>query len=444
MTHDSRGLRVEAVLVLRLVAVLVCVSAAAWMFGATRMRVVPALLIAAAAIQVIALVRLMTAVNQRAARALVAWRSGDFADASAEPAGAGGAELARALDETAVRLRERQRRSEQEGRYLAAIVSQAPVPLLAIAGARVELLNHAARRLFGATAVATVDDLTRFGASFAQGVIETPPGERRLGRITVDGVGQHVLISASVFTADGEARRLVSLQGIQSELDSRTIDAWLEMARVLAHEIMSSLTPVVSLTSTAGELLGEVEARPDALAEAREAIETVARRSDGLMRFVRRYRELAALPPPDRQPVDAAELVRGVASLLRGDLAAAGIALTVDAAAATPVRVDRALVEQALINLVRNASDAVAGRADAAVWLSVRTTRAGRVALEVADSGPGVPAELAQTIFVPFFTTKRGGSGIGLSLAQHVAHAHGGAVTLGERDGGGAVFSIVL
>jgi two-component system nitrogen regulation sensor histidine kinase NtrY len=428
-----------APLALRLAAVLAAVTTAGWLLASPHLRVLPLLVLAIAVGLAVELVYFVRAGQRRMARAVAAWSAADFADTAAA-----GDELSATLGQVSRRLRDRQRGGEQERRTLAAIVSHAPVPLLAIDGARVELLNHAARRLLGSAEVTTLDALAGLGPGFVQGLVETPPGERRLVRADVDGSRQYLLVAPAELTADGRTRRLVSLQGIQGELDARTIEAWLEMARVLAHEIMSSLTPIVSLTATAAERLAEIDGG-EALADAREAVATVARRSDGLMHFVRRYRELAALPPPDRHPVDAAELVRGVASLLRAELTAQGIGLEVDApAAAVMVQADRALVEQALINLVRNAADACRGRDPATVWLRLAVTRAGRTALEVADSGPGVPAELLPSIFVPFFTTKRGGSGIGLSLAQHVAHAHGGAITVGERPGGGALFALIL
>jgi two-component system nitrogen regulation sensor histidine kinase NtrY len=431
--------RLAAALAVRVAALLATVGGAAWLSASPRFRALPLILLLIAVGLAIELGRFVVAGQRRLARAIAAWSAGDFADTAA-----GGDELSTALAAVSVRLRDRARAGEQERRTLAAIVSHAPVPLLAIDGARVELLNHAARRLLGTAEVTSIEALAGLGASFGRDLVETPPGERRLSRAIVDGAAQYLLVSPAELTADGRTRRLVSLQGIQGELDARTIEAWLEMARVLAHEIMSSLTPIVSLTATAAERLAEVEGG-EALADAREAVATAARRSDGLMHFVRRYRELAALPPPDRQPVDAAELVRGVATLLRAELTAQGIGLELEVpASAMVVRADRALVEQALINLVRNAADACRGRDPATVWLRLAVTRGGRVALEVADTGPGVPADLAASIFVPFFTTKRGGSGIGLSLAQHVAHAHGGQITVGERPGGGALFALIL
>jgi signal transduction histidine kinase len=257
-----------------------------------------------------------------------------------------------------------------------------------------------------------------------------------------------------VFRSRGTEKRLIAIESIETELEARTLEAWVDMARVLAHEIMSSLTPVASLSATAAQLLRELETRapadlsgPDreALAEARLATETAARRGERLMTFVQRYRELAQLPAQQPAPLDAVELVQGVATLLRAELAASGTALAIATpASALPLRGDRGLLEQALINLVRNAADAVRGLAGARVWLTVGLTVDDRIAIEVADNGPGIDRAMADQIFVPFFTTKPAGSGIGLTVAQHVAHVHHGSIRLAERPGGGAAFTLVL
>lgn len=436
---------------IRLGVAFACIAAAAWMFGSTRLRVVPGVLVAAAIAQAIELAYVARRSAARIVSALDGWRSGELADrAGARLAGTGFSELGEALDEVTLSLREAHARAEEHRHYLEAIVGHAPMPLLVLDGRRVELANHAARRLLGA-AIGSLDDLAALGDEFVRDLVETPPGEQRVSRMIVEGAAQRVLVSAGAFRGRATLR-LLALESIEAELTGRTIEAWVEMARVLAHEIMGSLTPVASLAATAAQLLAELEAAgapagasPTVLGQAREATATVARRSEGLMAFVRRYRELAALPAPELAPLDLVELARGVATLFTSELRAAGIELVVEIGPRTlPLRGDRALLEQALINLVRNAADAVTGRPGACVWLSVRITGAGRTAIEVADNGPGVPAAMADQIFVPFFTTKRGGSGIGLSIAQHVAHAHAAAIRITERAGGGAKFTIVL
>jgi len=457
MGYESRALgRFELAAAWRLTVSFGCVALAAWLFGRGRFWVTAAVLVTVAVWQAIALARMVRRSHARIAAALAGWRShelsdrggGDLAD-TAFPA------LAAALDGVTRQLRGDRARAEEELRMLQAIVGHAPVALVILDGSRLEVVNHAARRMFG-PAVASLADLAGFGGTLVRDVAETPAGERRVARIVIEGVARRLLITAGTLQVRGAVRRLIAVESIETELETRTLEAWVDMARVLAHEIMSSLTPVASLSATAAQQLGDLEVRVAAtgsldeparelLGEARIATDTAARRSERLMTFVRRYRELAQLPAAQPAPVDAVELVTGVAALLGGELVAAGAALIVDApASALALRGDRGLLEHALINLVRNAADAVRERAGGCVWLIVRVTIDDRIAIEVADNGPGVPAAMTDKIFVPFFTTKRGGSGIGLAVAQHVAHAHHGSLRLAERAGGGAVFSLVL
>lgn len=456
MPASQRGF--ERAVAVRLGVAFACIALAAWLFGSGRYWVLPAVLIAVAIAQAASLVRRVRSSNQRIAAALASWRSRDLSgtgpdalDDTSFP------ELAGALDAVRRKLHADRADAEVELHRLQALVGHVPVPLVMLerssagaAPARVELVNHAARQLLG-PAIATVDDLAALGPTLVRDVLDTPAGERRMARIVVAGSTRWLLITAGTLRVHGSERRLLALESIESELEARTLAAWVEMARVLAHEIMSSLTPIASLSATAAARLGELEAgapgdpRSELLAEARLATETAARRSERLMTFVQRYRELVQLPAPQLAPLDAVELVHGVAQLLRGELRAQGTALTVEApGSAIVVRGDRGLLEQALINLVRNAADAVRDRPDAQVWLRATVTVHDRVAIEVADNGPGVPAAMADKVFVPFFTTKQTGSGIGLTVAQHVAHAHHATLQHAERSGGGAVFSLVL
>ena len=459
MGYEPRALgRFELAAAWRLTVSFGCVGLAAWLFARGRFWVTPAVLLAVAIAQAIALGRLVRQGHARVAAALAGWRSHELSDLeTGRLADAAFPGLAAALDGVTRQLRGDRAHAEEELRMLQAIVGHAPVALVILDGTRLEVVNHAARRLLG-PAVGSLADLAGFGGTLARDIVDTPAGERRVTRIVSEGVARRLLITAGTLQVRGAVRRLIALESIETELETRTLEAWVDMARVLAHEIMSSLTPVASLSATAAQLLGDLEARvvagaPDALdaparellGEARLATETAARRSERLMAFVRRYRELAQLPAAQPAPLDAVELVNGVAALLGGEVRAAGAALIVEApSSALPLRGDRDLLEHALINLVRNAADAVRDRAGGCVWLIVRVTIDDRIAIEVADNGPGVAAAMTDKIFVPLFTTKQGGSGIGLTVAQHVAHAHHGSIRLAERAGGGAVFSLVL
>jgi signal transduction histidine kinase len=250
-----------------------------------------------------------------------------------------------------------------------------------------------------------------------------------------------LLASASQFATPGNPpQRLISLQRLAGDLDAVELNAWDDMARVLAHEMMNSLTPIASLSQSLDGLLragGRTE-------EVAAALETITRRSQGLLRFVERYRQVANLPDPQRQMLPLSRLLQGVERLIRPALEQRGILLE---CRVTPpdlaVRADPDLLEQALINLLRNAADAATGSTQPRISVHCHIG-SDQLAIDVMDNGPGIAPAQREQIFVPFFTTKPGGSGIGLSLARRIAQAHGGRITVLSNEPRGSIFRLSL
>jgi signal transduction histidine kinase len=205
--------------------------------------------------------------------------------------------------------------------------------------------------------------------------------------------------------------------------------------------MMNSLTPICSLSETVRARLQA----PDAdRAELAEALDVIARRSAGLMHFVERYRRLTDLPAPEFVRLRAADLCARLDRLMAPMMVDAGVDY---ASVVSPPQLvfqaDPELLEQALINLLKNALEAARGRPGAAVRLGVQLDD-DRLALVVEDNGPGLPDDDPEAVFVPFFSTKPGGSGVGLTLARQIALAHGGRLDAQSRDGGGAAFRLLL
>ena len=226
------------------------------------------------------------------------------------------------------------------------------------------------------------------------------------------------------------------------------------MVRVLTHEILNSITPVASLSRTSLQLLEDLTDRlsselelsdelGDELGDIKEAVETVARRSDGLMNFVASYRKLTRLPSPQREALPIKDLFDGVGRIMTAHDDASNIALTTHILPETlTLEADRAMIEQVLINLLQNAAQANTGRGTVDVSLSARLNRRGQITIEVQDNGPGIPAELLKQVFVPFFTTRRDGSGVGLALSRQIMIAHGGSISANRAPTGGALISL--
>jgi nitrogen fixation/metabolism regulation signal transduction histidine kinase len=315
----------------------------------------------------------------------------------------------------------------------------------------VEQLNPAARRLFEAP-VKTVHDFHAFGEAFAASIANLKPGDTALVPIERGAGPLHLKIAATEFVANGSKRRLLSLQNIANELSAQELAAWQMVIRTMAHEVMNSLTPMTSLAATARDLVEEAAHDLPAdtpsrehLDEAALALATVAKRSEGLLQFVQSHRRLTHRLTARPERLSVRRVFVRLHSLIASELETNGITFTaLVEPEALEVTADAVLLDQALINLLRNGLDALRGRRDAKLILAAARTLGGQVRITVCDNGPGVAAELRETIFAPFYTTKREGTGVGLTLVRQIAAVHGASVALSETPDGGATFELTF
>lgn len=383
--------------------------------------------------------------NFQVARFVESVRFEDYAQRFSDPSGGGFDVLGDTLDRALAQLHERQISTATEARYLAAIIDDCPIALLTIAeDGRVQLLNKAARQIFRSHPITRAADLLQLGPEFAAAA-QLPPGTQKITRMIVDGVPQRAIVSsAHVARLDGHVT-VLSLLPAQSQLGVLEMAAQADLVRVLTHEILNSLTPVTSLARTAAELVASADTESDMLADARIATQTVARRAEGISRFVESYREFARTPEVRTQHFMvkpwAEELLRLLPPLPGGTAAE----LQLDVVPETlRVEIDADLVAQALLNMLRNAIRATAGVENPRIRLTIRRLPQGRAMIEVSDNGPGIPEDRREDIFLPFYTTHSGGSGVGLSFARQVALAHGGEISCTDGPEGGACLRMVL
>lgn len=398
--------------------------------------------------------RFINRTNRELARFLEAIRHADYSQRfDLKDMGSGFGELATAFTDILNRLYERRSRLETELRALKALVDHTPVPLLTVhADSSITLQNNAARRLFGAAHVTQLRDLVQFGASLHEAVAQAVPGQRELVTFSVEGVDYKLTLAASENIIAGESSRLISLQDIQTELNATEAEAWQDLVRVLTHEIMNSITPVTSLAATARDMVDDIEKKVDResplrsdLKDLRDAVHTVAQRGDSLTQFVTSYRQITRLAPPEKKRLRIAELFESVMRLVRAEWPdrAAILSIRVEPAE-LDLYADRDLLEPVILNLLRNAFQATGNLPSPRIELNARLNRRGNIVISVGDNGPGVPADIATKIFVPFFTTKKEGSGVGLALARQVMTAHGGFVRVADSDLGGALFTLTF
>ena len=322
---------------------------------------------------------------------------------------------------------------------LEARLEHAPIALFRVGlASEVSPLNANARRLVAPGRASDPADLYR--------QLAAQPVDQRgmIGFDTERGV-ERALVSVSALTLQGSAQRLAALMPVESELEAEALNAWRQLVHVLTHEIMNSLTPVASLSRTAYSLLEEFRAGlpADVSADLVTALDAISRRADSLVAFVGSYRSLSNLPEARPERVRIGDLFERVSALVDPGWRARGgrTGFTVEPAS-LELMVDPGQLEQALINLLKNALEAAAQVVAPEALVTARLSRGGRLRIEVADNGAGVPDALAAHIFTPFFTTKKQGGGIGLAMVRQLIHGNGGTVRYAKSVSAGARFVV--
>jgi nitrogen fixation/metabolism regulation signal transduction histidine kinase len=335
--------------------------------------------------------------------------------------------------------------------YLESVIEHVGVALVSIDEAGdIVMMNEPARRLCGLQHVQSVKSFARFDPRLPALLEQLQDGGRDLLRVQRGDEVLQIVLYATEFTLLGRRHKLVSFQNIRDELEKREIESWQKLIRVLTHEIMNSVTPIISLsklvqeTLSAEDLQGRVlegGERDDLL----RSVNAVHSRSNGLLEFVKAYRSFATVPAPAFQPVEAGMLLRRTGTLMADILATQRVALDIDFPdQPLHIRVDPQQIEQVLINLLRNAAEALGEQPEAEVRMRVAPDDRGRVVIQVTDNGPGIEAAYLENIFVPFFTTKRGGTGVGLSVSRQLVQANRGFIFVKPAEPRGCTFTLVF
>lgn len=341
------------------------------------------------------------------------------------------AELKEAFNHVLARFQDSRADRDVQAGYLETVVRHIPVPFFAArADGSLALVNNPARRLTGIATLTHLDQLSDLDPNLPKLVSDIKPGDKELLPITLRGVPSELRVSVSEIRLSSGVNRLYSLENLSGELTAREASAWRNLIRVLTHEIMNTLTPVTSLANTATGLLDHSDANGDV----REAVETIARRSEGLMNFVQRYRELLNVPQPQISRIKVSDVFASLKTLMRGEIEHVDVAIDV-IPVSLEVDADPALLDQVLVNLVRNALDAMQTSERPKLRFQGGLSH-GRIQLSVEDNGSGMDAETQAQIFVPFFTTKRQGNGIGLSLSRQIMSAHDGDIAVESNESG--------
>ncbi len=388
--------------------------------------------------QLVELYRFTSLTNRKLTRFLESVKYSDFISGftSDNKLGNSFRELNTAFNEVLEAFRKARSEKEEHWQYLNTIVQQVRTGILSYdAEGNIQLMNANAKRFVGIFNIKNMHELENYNPKFYQALQEVQPGKSTLYK---SGTEFLLTLQATELRIRGNTVKLITLQNIQTELQRQELEAWQNLTRVLRHEIMNSITPISSLTSTLREILdhelvkkgNDYELKAEGAEDLRDGLETIENRSKGLIKFIDAYREYTSLPQPKLKTVRVKDLIEKVTQLLKPEFKKKNLQFFThcDSEYLT-VQADEEMIEQVLINLIKNAIEA----ADLSLHgkIEINSTYAeNAVIIKITDNGPGIIPEAIDRIFVPFFTTKKTGSGIGLALSRQIMQMHNGSLTV--------------
>lgn len=357
--------------------------------------------------------------------------------------------LHKELNEALAGLRVSRKERDSEYQFFKNIVQHVAIGLLTFKkDGSIQIMNSAAKRLLRVNKADQLSDLKEVSEALVDTFVKLKTGGRELLRLKFGDETIQLSVFAIELTLRDEEVKLISMSNIQSELEEKEMEAWQNLVRVLTHEIMNSVTPISSL---AGIVEDDLKLRMDQqidvplkradLEDMYLSLQTISKRSAGLIRFVKEFRNLTQIPKPKLAEVPVKELLEELSLLHKKELADQSINVSIDVNPANLfILADKTMIEQVLINLIKNAIQAFDEQVDKRIELTAFSNEKGRAVISVKDNGAGIDSEAQEKIFIPFFSTKKSGSGIGLSLSKQIMRQHEGNITVKSTLGEGTEF----
>jgi len=316
-----------------------------------------------------------------------------------------------------------------------------------------ELVNPLALNTLGLynTRKPTWEEIEKSSPRFAEAILAMGETGREMIQLSSTPAGKQLLVLVNSVKIGGKPVKIITFQDIEPEIEQKEMESWQTISRIMAHEIMNSLPLLSSLTET-GIMLLEKEGRPKTVAALSQktienlytALKTISSRNRALTQFIGNYRQLSRLPLPKKKEIRVTEMLAEIEELYNEPCARKGIAFTYHPGPdKLTIQADDSQIIQVLINLVKNATEAMEGKPDPSLNLVVKRIL-NHVSIEISDNGSGIPEEVLEKIFVPFYSTKPTGSGIGLSLSRQIIRNHGGQISVQSKEDEGTTFKVAL
>jgi len=385
--------------------------------------------------------------NRDFASFLMALLQGDFTTTFSESnKGKSFGELYRAFNLITKRFKKISTDKQAQHIYLETLVEHVKVGIISFdQNEKIHLMNNAIKQMLGKSTMLYLKSFSTISDELVETLRTIKPGNQKLIKVTVNNNLLQLSIHASAFKLQNDTYKLVSIQNIKNELESNELDAWKKLIRVLTHEIMNSVTPISSLTDTLGQIAQKENEKSsptqEAMIKLQQGLDAIKTRSEGLQTFTEAYKSLTRIPQPSFVEANIYKLINGIETLLLEELKNIRFEIyTSDKD--IKVIADPTLLEQVIINIIKNAIEAVADRKNPAISISIDKSE--KVIIQITDNGQGIDEDKIDKVFIPFFTTKANGSGIGLALSREIIRQHNGTISVKSRKGEGTVFTITL
>jgi two-component system, NtrC family, nitrogen regulation sensor histidine kinase NtrY len=441
--------RFALLVILRVTLLMLSMTALAFIFAKTELFFNQIILLSIIVIQIAELIRFITFTNRELAKLLLAIRYSDFSISfKGKKHGKSFQELQNAFVEIIEAFKKVSVEKEAQFKFLKVIVDNINVGIIAIKEEhQIELMNKSAQQLLSIPAPNYWKQFVQFSPDFAREFSEMEDNERKLIELNIKEEKLQISAHVSRLKILNYRYSIITFQNIKSEIEQKEIEAWHKLIRILTHEIMNSVTPITSLTETMRMMLQHDEINEKKVKELTEedlddfrfSLETIQRRSEGLLHFVDDYRKLTRVKSIQTERTKIKPLIEEIVKLMSPDFSKEGIHIELRIKSEFEIFIDRKLIEQVLINLLTNAKQAVLDSKNPSITISTYHNESEKV-IKIEDNGSGIDESKLDEIFIPFFSTKENGSGIGLSLSKQIMKKHKGDLTAKSIKGEGATF----
>jgi nitrogen fixation/metabolism regulation signal transduction histidine kinase len=334
--------------------------------------------------------------------------------------------------------------------YLKQVVEHVGVGILSFDDLKVQFFNTAGKDILRISKLNTIIDLDTIYPGFSQKLQNIKPNNQQLLVIKNKEIELNLSVKLVEMVIGAKTIKLFAFQNIHSELEAQELDSWQKIIRVLTHEIMNSVSPINSATNSISRLFldNEIVIKPkeinqDTINKTLKGMKIIEQRSAGMLSFVQKFRDLTLLPEPQKTEIKVQDLYQTIETLFIKDIKLNNIEIKFNTTPSNlKINADKTQIEQLIINLIKNSIESIIIIANPKIEIDAYLNEKNRTIISIQDNGPGISPDLLENIFIPFFTTKEKGSGIGLSLSRQIMHLHNGNISVKSEPNVETIFTL--